>query len=286
MTEAQPLVWFVTGGSRGLGREIVRAAADAGDHVFATARTPESLRDLVAAHPDTVAAAALDVTDSEQAYAAMQSTVRRFGRIDVVVNNAGRADLGSIEDTPEESFWSQHAATYGGVVNVSRAALPFFRRQRGGHFIQISSLGGRMGSPGLASYQAAKAAVTAFSLSLAAETAALGIRVTVVEPGNLRTDMVSARSMAMLPVSHDYRDTVGTLAERLASVDGKQPGDPAAAAKVIVDVSRMDDPPRRLALGSDAVAFARDVAAKLGQEDARWEALAISIDFPSGHDEA
>ncbi|MGW5719163.1 SDR family NAD(P)-dependent oxidoreductase [Amycolatopsis sp. NPDC003865] len=274
-----PKVWFVTGSSRGLGRHLVRAAAAAGELVVATARRTEALADLVEEGAGRVAAVSLDVTDAEQARAAVAAGVERFGRLDVVVNNAGQADLGSVQDTPDAAFWSQHAITYGGLVNVTRAALPVFRAQGDGHFIQISSLGARIGTPGLASYQAAKAAATVFSLSLAAELGPLGIRVTVAEPGNLRTDMISPRSMSVLPVGAGYEPTVGAIARRLAAEDGRQPGDPAKAAEVIVATTRLAEPPLRFPLGADAVEMAATAAQRLAHEDDRWSTLSASIGF-------
>ena len=275
-------VWLVTGSSRGLGRRIVEAAAAAGDRVLATARRPSSLDGLAG---ERVAVAALDVTDPAAARHAVDTAVDRFGRLDVVVNNAGQADLGAVEDTPEESFWRQHSVAYSGVVHVTRAALPVFRGQGSGHFIQISSLGARMGTPGLAAYQAAKAAATVCSLSLAAEIAPLGLHVTVVEPGNLRTDMLNSDSMTILPVSPPYRPTVGAAAERLATLDGAQPGDPAKAAAAIVSIAHMDDPPLRLPLGTDAVELAATAARRLAAEDARWHDLSTSIDYAAGRPE-
>jgi NAD(P)-dependent dehydrogenase (short-subunit alcohol dehydrogenase family) len=272
-------VWLVTGSSRGLGRHIVRAAALAGDHVLATARDPSSIQDLATDFSGQVTTAALDVTDPARARTAIRTALDRFGRLDVVVNNAGQADLGAVEDTPEESFWRQHAVTYAGVVHVTRAALPILRAQRSGHLLQISSLGARMGTPGLASYQAAKAAVTTFSLSLAAELEPLGIRTTIVEPGNLRTDMLSARSMTVLSPSTAYEASVGVTAQRLRQQHGKQPGDPARAARTLVDITRMHTPPLRLALGSDALRFAATATAILNDQDERWQALSTSIDF-------
>jgi NAD(P)-dependent dehydrogenase (short-subunit alcohol dehydrogenase family) len=270
--------WLVTGSARGLGRHIVRAAAEAGDLVLATARTIDHLADLRSAHADRVIAHPLDVTDREQCRATVDLAVERFGRIDVLVNNAGQADLGSVEDTPDDRFWAQHAVSYAGVVHLTRAALPVFRRQRSGHLIQISSLGARLGTPGLASYQAAKAATTVFSLSLAAEVAPLGIHITIVEPGNLRTDMTSPRSMTILPISEAYRPTVGTNAERLRQQNGHQPGDPAKAARAIVEISNMEPPPLRLLLGSDAIRLAHTAAQRLADEDSRWQELSTAID--------
>ncbi|MCA1221014.1 SDR family NAD(P)-dependent oxidoreductase [Streptomyces sp. 8L] len=274
-----PAVWMVTGSSRGLGRHVVEEAVRAGDHVVATARDLRSLAELAQTFGEKVFPVALDVTDAAAARAAVDAAVTRFGRLDVVVNNAGQADLGSVEDTPDTSFWHQHAVTYAGLVNVTRAALPVFRRQGSGRFLQISSLGARLGTPGLASYQAAKAAATTFSLSLAAEVAPTGILITIVEPGNLRTDMVSPRSMTVLPVSQEYESTVGEVGKRLASSDGNQPGDPRRAAQALVRISRMDTPPLRLPLGADAVTMAETAASRLADEDARWHALSTSIGY-------
>lgn len=280
-------VWMVTGSSRGLGRAIVHAAARSGDLVVATTRRPADLAELVRTYPGSVAAVALDITDPAAAPTAVDAALERFGRLDVVVNNAGHADLGSIEDTPDESFWQQHAVSYAGLVHVTRAALPVLRSQARGHFIQISSLGARMGTPGLASYQAAKAAATTFSLSLAAEVAPFGLKVSIVEPGNMRTENVSGRHMTVLPLGEGYEPTVGVSARYLDSLRGQQPGDPDKAARVIVQLTRMDAPPLRLALGADAVVFAAVAGRRLTTEDDRWRDLGASIAFlAAGSNEA
>jgi NAD(P)-dependent dehydrogenase (short-subunit alcohol dehydrogenase family) len=181
-------VWLITGSSRGLSREVVLTALAAGHRVVATARRPEQLRELVQEHGDRILPVALDVADPAAAEAAVRAAVDAFGRLDVVVNNAGYANLGSIEDTPAEDFRAQIETNFFGVVNVTRAALPVLRAQGAGHLVQVSSVGGRLASPGLAAYQSAKWAVNGFSGVLAAEVAPLGIRVTVIEPGGLRTD--------------------------------------------------------------------------------------------------
>jgi NAD(P)-dependent dehydrogenase (short-subunit alcohol dehydrogenase family) len=183
-----PLVYLVTGSSRGLGRSITRAALTAGHRVLATARRPEQLDDLVAEFGDRVRPFALDVTDYDAARAAVAAAVSTFGRLDVVVNNAGYANLASVEDITIEDFRAQVDTNFFGVVNVTKAALPVLREQGSGHVIQISSLGGRIGNAGVAAYQAAKFAVGGFSESLAQEVAPLGIAVTVLEPGGMRTD--------------------------------------------------------------------------------------------------
>src|SRR6478735_5929758 len=183
------LTWFITGSSRGFGRSLVTAALAAGDRVVATARRPETLADLVAEHGDAVLPVALDVTDPDAARAALEQGVARFGRLDVVVNNAGYANVAPIETVEEEDFRAQFETNFWGVVHVSRAAVPLLRAQGGGTVVQFSSVGGRVGgSPGIASYQAAKFAVDGFSRVLAVETAPFGIKVMVVEPSGFQTD--------------------------------------------------------------------------------------------------
>jgi NAD(P)-dependent dehydrogenase (short-subunit alcohol dehydrogenase family) len=181
-------IWFVTGSSRGLGREIVRAALDSGDRVVATARNTSDLKSFVASYGDAVCTLELDVTDGSAAKAAISKAVEASGRLDVVVNNAGYANVNSIEDLPEDDFRAQFETNSFGVYNVTRAALPIMRAQRSGLIIQISSVGGRVASPGVGSYQAAKWAVGGFSEVLAAEVGPLGIKVTVIEPGGMSTD--------------------------------------------------------------------------------------------------
>ena len=197
-------VFFLTGSSRGLGRAIAEAVLDGGHRLVATARDPRSLDDLVASHGDRILALALDVTDAAAAEAAIAAGVERFGRIDVVVNNAGYADLAAVEDVTLEDFRRQIDTNLFGVVNVTKAALPVLREQGAGHIIQISSIGGRLATPGLSAYQSAKWAVGGFSSVLAAEVAPLGIRVTVLEPGGMETDWAGS-SMQVPPISEPYR---------------------------------------------------------------------------------
>ena len=179
---------MITGSSRGLGRALAEAVLAAGDMLVATARTPAQLADLVNRFGDQVRTVALDVTDERAAVNAVQGVIKAFGRLDVLVNNAGYANVNSIEDMAAEDFREQIETNFFGVVNVTRAALPVFRTQRDGHIIQISSLGGRLATPGLSAYQSAKWAVGGFSEVLAKEVGPLGIKVTVVEPGGMRTD--------------------------------------------------------------------------------------------------
>jgi NAD(P)-dependent dehydrogenase (short-subunit alcohol dehydrogenase family) len=271
-----PSVFFLTGSSRGLGRAIAEAVLDGGHRLVATARDPRSLDDLVALHGDRILALALDVTDSGAAQSAIAAGVERFGRIDVVVNNAGYADLASVEDVTPEDFRRQIDTNLFGVVNVTKAALPILRQQGAGHIIQISSIGGRLATPGLSAYQSAKWAVGGFSSVLAAEVVPLGIRVTVLEPGGMETDWAGS-SMQVAPVSEPYRATVGSSAGMHDS-EAVALGDPAKVAQVVLQIAEMDDPPLRLILGSEAYAYATAAARAQAASDVRWQELSASTD--------
>jgi NAD(P)-dependent dehydrogenase (short-subunit alcohol dehydrogenase family) len=273
-------VFLVTGSSRGLGRSIAEAVLEAGHQLVATARTPGQLDDLVGKYGDQLRAVALDVTDPAAAEAAVQVAVEAFGRLDVVVNNAGYANLASVEDITAEDFRRQLDTNLFGVVNVTKAALPVLREQGSGHFIQVSSVGGRIGAVGLSAYQSAKWAVGGFSTVLALEVAPLGVKVTVLEPGGMRTDWAGS-SMDIPPVSPPYQQTVGAFAEMIRANSDGGASDPAKVAQVVLQLADMDEPPLRLLLGSDAYTIATALHRRLGEEDARWRELSVSTD----HDE-
>jgi NAD(P)-dependent dehydrogenase (short-subunit alcohol dehydrogenase family) len=273
-----PKVFLVTGSSRGLGREITQAALAAGHQVVATARRPETLADLAGQYGSQVRAVALDVTDPAAAEAAVAAGVAAFGRLDVVVNNAGYANLAAVEDITLEDFREQIDANLLGVVNVTKAALPVLRRQGGGHVIQVSSIGGRLATAGLSAYQAAKWAVGGFSEVLAKEVGPLGIKVTILEPGGMRTDWAGS-SMRVPPISEPYQPTVGAMAathSELGSADAL--GDPAKVAQVVLAVAGMAEPPLRLILGSEAYAYATAAARARAESDAAWHDLTVSTD--------
>ncbi|GGM18476.1 short-chain dehydrogenase/reductase [Streptomyces fumigatiscleroticus] len=266
---------MITGASRGFGRALAEAVLVAGDRLVATARRPEHLADLVSRYGDQVRAVPLDVTDPAAARDAVRTAVDAFGRLDVVVNNAGYADMAAIEDMPEQAFRDQIDANLFGVVNVTRAALPILREQGSGHIIQVSSVGGRVGVPGLSAYQAAKWAVGGFSEVLAQEVAPLGIKVTVAEPGGMRTNWAGS-SMATPPVSAPYARVVGGAIAAIRGAHGKEPGDPDRISRILLDVVEADDPPLRLLLGKDAVAVAQDMADRLAAQDAQWRQVSES----------
>ncbi|MFE7752182.1 oxidoreductase [Streptomyces sp. NPDC057428] len=274
-------VWLITGASRGFGRGLAETVLESGDRLVATARRPEQLDDLVSRYGDQVRAVALDVTDAAAARDAVRASVDAFGRLDVVVNNAGYANSAPIEEMAEDDFRAQFEANFFGVVNVTRAALPVLRAQRTGTFVQFSSLGGRVGgTPGMGAYQSAKFAVEGFSEVLAGEVAPFGVKVVIVEPGAFRTDWQGS-SMQLHPVGPDYEETVGAINRYREENNGVQPGDPVRAAKVILDVVNHDDPPRRLLLGAQAVEMALEAGRARTAETEKWATASGSADFPA-----
>jgi NAD(P)-dependent dehydrogenase (short-subunit alcohol dehydrogenase family) len=273
-------VWLITGSSRGLGRALAEAVLAAGHELVATARDPKQLADLVERHGARVRAVALDVTDELAARAAVQSTVDAFGRLDVVVNNAGYGNVAAIEDVELEDFRAQVETNLYGVVHVTKAAVPVMRRQGSGRILQVSSIGGRVGPIGRSAYAAAKWGVEGFSEVLAKEVGPLGIKVTILEPGGFRTDFAGS-STDIRGDNPVYASTVGAVARFQRDYNGKQPGDPAKAAQVILRVAGMEDPPLRLLLGTDAVRAAEEASRARAQADEKWRALSVSTDFPT-----
>jgi NAD(P)-dependent dehydrogenase (short-subunit alcohol dehydrogenase family) len=254
------------------------AVLAAGHKLVATARDPAQLADLVDRHGDQVRTIALDVTDPHAAGDAVEAAVVAFGRIDVLVNNAGYGNIGSIEDTHLEDIRAQIETNLYGVINVTKAAIPVLRKQGSGHIIQVSSIGGRVGAMGRAAYSAAKWGVEGFSEVLAKETAPLGIKVTIIEPGGFRTDFAGS-STTIIEGRPEYASTVGAAARFQRDYNGAQPGDPAKAATVIIRLAALDEPPLRLLLGSDAVRIAEESDLARLEADKKWRDLSVSTDF-------
>jgi NAD(P)-dependent dehydrogenase (short-subunit alcohol dehydrogenase family) len=271
-------IWLITGSARGLGRHLAEAVLAAGDSLVATARDPAKLSDLVARYGNRIRPVPLDVTDAAAARAAVDVAVSAFGRLDVLVNNAGYGHAAPFEQTTDEDFRAQIDTNFYGVVNVTRAALPVMRKQRSGHIIQVSSVGGRMGTPGLSAYQSAKWAVGGFTEVLAKEVAPLGIKVTAVEPGGMRTDWGVIARGAVPELLSDYEASVGVLAKMFAEYIGHEVGDPGKVAKVILQLARHDAPPEHLLLGSDAVHFFNLVDTARRADAERWHAVSLSTD--------
>lgn len=270
-------VWFITGSSRGLGRSIAEAALAAGHRVVATARKPQQLDDLITRYGDAVYPLALDVTDYAQAVRSVEAAVEHFGRIDVVVNNAGYGDVAAVEDVRLEDFKAQIDTNFYGVVHITKAAIPFLRQQGSGHIFQVSSLGGRITSVGLTAYQAAKWAVGGFSLGLAQEVAPFGVKVTVLEPGGMRTDWAGA-SMTIPPISPPYQQTVGAFAEMLRAASGHESSDPAKVASIVLGMALREDAPTRLLIGADSARFAAQLASSMAESDQKWHEVTVSAE--------
>jgi NAD(P)-dependent dehydrogenase (short-subunit alcohol dehydrogenase family) len=273
-------VWLITGSSRGMGRAIAEAVLAAGDQLVATARNPAQLSALVAKYGDQVRTVALDVTDEAAIAAAVQTALNAFGRLDVLVNNAGYGDVAPIEDTTLANFRAQIETNLFGVISLSKAVIPVMREQRSGHIFQFSSVGGRVGSVGRAPYSAAKWGVEGFSEVLAKEVNPLGIKVTIVEPGGFRTDFAGS-STTLAAGRPEYDATVGQAARFQRDYDGKQPGNPAQAAAAILLVAALDIPPLRLLLGSDAVRIVEAADRARTEADRMWRYLSVSTDFHS-----
>jgi len=269
-------VWFVTGSSRGLGRALVEVALAAGDRVAATARNPEGLRGLVDQYGDAALLLRLDTTDYDAAGSVVAEAQHTFGRIDVVVNNAGYSDLASFEDTTIDSFRTQFDTNFYGGVNVLKAVVPVLREQGSGHIFQVSSLSVRVSAPGLTAYQAAKWAVAGFSSGLAREMAPFGVKVTVLEPGGMRTDWAGP-SMTIPRPSVPYQPTIGPFAELVRGGSGHEATDPRRVAQVVRDLAGRDDAPLRLLLGTDAVPMAQQAAHELAASDEAWREVSLSV---------
>lgn len=274
-------VWFITGSSKGLGKSLLEAVLLKGDFVVATARNPETLNDLLEEYSSQLLLLQLDVQVKEQIYSAVEEAVNHFGRIDVLVNNAGFGITGAAEAFTDEQVRSQLEVNLFAPIEVTRAVLPYMRKQRSGHILQISSVGGRVGNAGLSIYQAAKFGLAGFSESLSKEVLPLGIKVTSIEPGGFRTDWGGA-SMSFAKDVEGYEETVGSIKEYLTSGKFLPMGDPAKAAKVMVDLVDHPSPPIHLILGSEAAAILQNADQHRKEEFEQWREVSISTD----HDEA
>ncbi|OUJ74528.1 oxidoreductase [Hymenobacter crusticola] len=269
-------VWFITGSARGLGRTLTEAVLARGGRVVATARQPEQLASLVTQYGSQILPLALDVTNAAQIQQVVAEAVAHFGRLDVVVNNAGFGITGAAEAYTEEQVRSQLETNLYAPIAVTRAVLPYLRQQRAGRILQISSIGGRIGNAGISIYQAAKFGLSGFTEAVAKEVAPLGIHVTSVEPGGFRTDWAGA-SMSYAPAIEGY-DIVNHRAEYFASGKFVPMGDPHKAAAVLIDLVEHPAPPVHLVLGSEAVAFLQQADADRKAELERWLPISVSTD--------
>lgn len=273
-------VWFITGSSRGLGRSLTKAVLAKGDKVAATARDINSLKDLVEKYPEQIFPITLNVTEYDQVHMAIEAAIKHFGRIDVLVNNAGFGIVGAAEAFTNEQVRSQLETNLYAPIEITRAVLPFMRKQKSGRILQISSIGGRVGNAGVSIYQAAKFGLSGFSEVLAKEVADLGILVTSVEPGGFRTDW-AGDSMTYAQKIEGY-DLVDKRSDFFQSGNFIPTGDPEKAAKVMIDLVDHPQPPIHLALGSEAIGMLKHADASRTEEMEKWMPVSLSTD----HDES
>src|SRR6202789_873521 len=271
--------WLITGRGNGLGRNIAEAALKAGDNVVAGARRTEELAPLVAQYGERVKPVTLEVRDEAAAKAAVQAAVDTFGRLDVLVNNAGYGQFAPFEQMSAEDFKAVVDTCFYGVVYTTRAAVPVMRKQKNGHIFQVSSVGGRLGIPGNTPYHAAKWAVGGFSDSLAMEVAPFGVKICTLEPGGIRTNWARRAGENMPDLLPEYEASVGAMHKILRGLEGRAEGDPRKIADVILQLTNSDEVPLRLILGVDAEQRVQRAEAARSTEAAKWHHLTISTVF-------
>jgi len=275
-------VWFITGASTGFGRLLAEEVLKAGGKVVATARKLDKVADLEAKYPQTAKALSLDVTDAGQVDSAVTQALAKFDRVDVLVNNAGYGLAGAIEEVSEAEFMPMFETNVFGLLRVTRAFLPHLRKQRSGHIINLSSIGGVVASPGMGYYNATKFAVEGISEALAAELTPLGVRVTIIEPGPFRTDFLGRSGVVAKTRIADYDGTAGNMRKYFAENDGKQKGNPLRAVQAMMEVVESPNPPLRLLLGVSALQRLRAKLSGWEKEIAAWEKVTVGADFPDG----
>jgi NAD(P)-dependent dehydrogenase (short-subunit alcohol dehydrogenase family) len=271
--------WLITGTSSGLGRAIAEAVLDRGDAAVLTARDPDRVRDLAERYEGQAWPVALDVTSSESVSGAVQHALDEFGHVDVLVNNAGYGLLGAVEELTQDELRAQMETNFFGAFAVTRELLPHMRQRRRGHVVNISSEGGIMGVPGASAYNASKFALEGFSEALAAEAAHLAVRVTIVEPGALRTDWAGRSLRQAERRIDDYSASAGQVRDLVPGTSGQQPGDPAKAARAILAAVDADEPPLRLVLGTDALEHITAKLDRVHADLAAWETVTRSIAY-------
>ncbi len=273
-------VWFITGCSTGFGRELAKQVLEMGHKAAVTARKTEDIKDIVAAYPQTSIALQLDVTNAAEITAAVAKAIDSFGRIDVLVNNAGIGYFGAIEESEEDEVRRMFEINFFGLANTTKEVLPHMRKQRSGHVVNISSIGGLVAFPAVGFYNATKFAVTGYSEALAKETAHLGIKVTVVAPSGFRTDWAGRSANNSKIVIQDYTPTAGANKDSIRGYSGSQPGDPVRAAAAIIKAVESTHPPLRLLLGAGALKGGRNKLAELQKDFDTWEETTLWADFP------
>lgn len=272
-------VYLITGTSSGFGRSLAEAVLERGDCAVLTARHLDKVADLVDKYSDRALAVPLEVTDARQRESAIQKTLERFNRLDVLVNNAGCGSLGAAEEFSSEQVRSQMEVNFFGAIEMVRTVLPVMRQQKSGHIINISSIGGRVNVGGFALYGASKFALEGFSEALYDEVKHLGIRVTLIEPGAFRTDFAGDSNMKPEATISEYQEAIEPIRQYLYGSSGKQPGDPRKAALAIIQVVESDNPPLRLMLGADAYGLWEKKRVLMDEEIAQWRNLGENTSF-------
>lgn len=274
-------VWFITGCSTGFGRELAQLVLKAGQQVVVTARKISDINDIVAPYPTTALALPLDVTKPTDIELAVKHAKEKFGRIDVLVNNAGIGYFGAIEESEDEEIRRMFEINFFGLSNMTKAVLPLMRAQRSGHIINIASIAGLVGYPAVGYYNATKFAVDGFSESLSKEVAPLGIKVTIISPSGFRTDWAGRSANTSKIVIDDYAATAGANRDSIRDYSGNQPGDPMRAAQAIMKVVDSPNPPYRLLLGKGALKSARAKLDLLKKDFDTWEETTVWTDHPA-----
>lgn len=280
MTSTDSPVWFITGCSSGLGRELARTVLEHGWRAVVTARDPAKAADVIAGHEERALVLTLDVTDAEQIADAVARAQAAFGRIDVLVNNAGYGYLAAVEEGEDDEVRALFDTNVFGLVDTTRAVLPGMRARRTGHVVNVSSLGGLVGFGATGYYHASKFAVEGLSESLAAEVAPLGIKVTIVEPAAFRTNWSGPSMRQSDTTIADYAETAGTRRASTLATYGHQPGDPARAAQAVIKAVTAEEPPLRLLLGKDAYGIATAKIDSLRTTFDNWREVTLGADFP------
>ena len=278
-----PKVWLITGCSTGFGRAIAEAVLKQGDSLVATAREPEQLRALIDQYPDTAKAVRLDVTLSQEGQTAIDAAIKTFGRIDVLVNNAGYGLIGALEEVSETDIRQAFETNFFGAIYLIQTVLPLMRQQGSGHIVNMSSTAGLVGFGGSSIYCATKFAVEGMSEALAKEVESFGIKVTLIEPGAFRTNF-NGRSLAAAEQHIDVYASVSRASlQWFKEMDGKQPGDPAKAAQAIIQAVENPHPPLRLALGTDAMSLIQEKLESVKTNLEGWQQVTVGTDYADSH---
>ena len=272
-------VWFITGSNSGFGRSLTEAVLKKGYKVVATTRHPEEIEDLVKEYPDKVKAVSLDITEASEITSAIDTALQTFGRVDVLINNAGFGTLGAVEEISDEQVRKQFEVNCFGTLNLTKAMLPHFRQRKAGHILNVSSVGGFTAFPGTGIYCATKFAIEGYSEALAKEIAPLEIKLTLVEPGAFRTEFAGDSLATPDEQINDYEETAHKFVKMQEEMSGEQPGDPDKAAQAMIKVVESDNPPMRLVLGEDALKATRQKIETFQKELDEWEDVTLSTSY-------